>query len=267
MTKRTLQNYINEVNEVRYLDSEKMLRISRQMASEAKKDEDEKALAYAEYFFLEANYRMGKLDETMLKRAALALQLARKHKDYDLESKILNMLGIFFLSQGDNITALEYYQLGMECASKHHYRGRMRIMANNIGDLFLRMNQYDEALRYLEDCYEQALVLYEEGLRTGKEEVSILNLNVALLNIASCHCALGNYEKSVETLNSLHQDKAGIEEAYYGPGKDALYVQNYAKLGCLEKAEESIETVIQAAESGMETIEMAEEYLRVQSPF
>lgn len=263
MTKRTLQNYIDEVNAVRYLNSEKMLRISRQMASEAKKDDDGKALAHAEYFFLEANYRMGKLDETMLKRAVLALQLAQKHRDYDLECRILNMLGIFFLNQGDCITAMEYYQMGMECATKHHYRGRMRVMANNIGDLFMRIGSYEEALSYLEECYAQAVVIYEEGLKTGKEELSVLNLNVYLLNIATCHFMLEDIDKSVETLKCFLKDRDGIEEAYYGPGKDALMIRINAKLGCLEQSEDSIETVIKAAEAGMEAIEMAEDYLAV----
>ena len=40
MKKQTLQNYIEQIDATRYLDSEKMLKISRQMRKEAKQDKD-----------------------------------------------------------------------------------------------------------------------------------------------------------------------------------------------------------------------------------
>lgn len=263
MKKQTLQNYTEQIDAARYLDSSKMMKLSRQMLSEARKDKDEYAQACASYFYLESKYRLGKLDTKMLSMAVNALQMARNNNVYDLESKILNMIGIFFLNQGDNIAALEYYQMAIDIAKKHHYYGRVRVMMNNIGDMFIRMHQYEEALPYLERCLEQSIELYEKGLRTGKSEIGIHNINITLLNMATCYCGLGNYDESLRILNRLYKDKEGVEEAYYGSGKAALLVMNYLKIGKFDEADPHIESVIAAAESGVEAIEMAEDYVKV----
>ncbi len=263
MKKQTLQNYIEQIDAARYLDSSQMLKTSRQMLAEARTDKDEYAQACASYFYLESKYRLGELDEKMLSMAVKALQMARNSKAYDLESKILNMIGIFFLNQGDNIAALEYYQMAMDIAKKHHYYGRVRVMMNNIGDMFIHMHRYEEALPYLERCLEQSIELYEKGLRTGKSEIGIHNINITLLNMATCYCGLGNHEESLRVLGMLYKDKDGMEEAYYGSGKSALFVLNYLKLGRISEAEQYIENVITAVEAGVEAIEMAEDYVRV----
>lgn len=263
MKKQVLQNYIEQIDAVRFLDSSKMLKLSRQMLNEAKKDKDVYAQAYASYIYLEASYRLGKLDEKMLSIAVNALQMARDCNAYDLECKILNMLGIFFLNQGDNIAALEYYQMAMDIAKKRHYYGRVRVMMNNIGDMFIHLHQYEEALPYLERCLEQSIELYEKGLRTGKAEIGIHNINVAILNMATCYYGLGNYEESLRMLDSLYKDREGVEESYYGSGKEALLALIYLKTGRMAEAEPHIENVIQAAEEKRETIEMAEDYIRI----
>ena len=43
MNKKTLQNYIQEVDAVRYRDAQKMLKISRKMVNEAKADKSRAA--------------------------------------------------------------------------------------------------------------------------------------------------------------------------------------------------------------------------------
>jgi len=263
MTKQTLQNYIEQIDASRYLDSEKMLKISRQMQKEAKQDKDIYAQVCASYFYLEAKYRLGKMDEKMLSTAIKALQLSRECKAYEYEAKILNMVGIFFLVQGDNIAALEYYQMAMDISKKHHFHGRVRVLTNNIGDIFIRMRQYEEALKLFWKCYEQSVELYEKKLVTGKGEIGIHNINIAILNMAVCYCELGKHEESLCWLNRMMKDKDGIEEAYYGSGKETLYVRNYAKTGRIDLAEPHIENSIKAAEDGMEAIEMADEYLKV----
>ncbi|MBE5949988.1 MAG: diguanylate cyclase [Lachnospiraceae bacterium] len=263
MEKRTFQNYIDKIDAVRYLDSNRMLKLSKQMLSEAKQDKDECAQAWANYFSLEARYRLGKLDEKMLGTAAKVLQASRTHSMPELEAKILNMIGIFLLAQGDHVAALEYYQMAMEITKKHRYYGRVRVLNNNIGDIFMRMKQYKEALELFLKCYEQSVAMYEKKLATGKGEIGVYNINIAALNIAQCYCELGKHEESLAWLEKLIRDEEGFEENYYGSGKEVLYVRNYAKLGRFGQAEQYIENIIKAAEDGIEAIEMAEEYLSV----
>lgn len=262
MEKRTFQNYIEKIDAVRYLDSDRMLKLSKQMLAEAKKDKDECTQAWANYYSLEAMYRLGKLDEKMLGTAAKVLQSARTHSIHELEAKILNMIGIFLLAQGDHVAALEYYQMAMEITKKHRYYGRIRVLNNNIGDIFMRMKQYKEALELFLKCYDQSVAMYEKKLAAGKE-IGIHNINIAVLNIAQCYYELGMYEESMAWLKKLVRDEAGVEGNYYGSGKEALYVKNYAKLGRYEEAEQYVESIIKAAEDGVEAIEMADEYLSI----
>lgn len=260
MNKKVFNNYIKEIDMARYSEPSKMLKIARQILTESKKTDDEKSLVEGEYYYLEAMYRLGRLDQNMLNRAIHILQVSRRLQMYDLESRILNMMGIFFLNQEDNVSALEYYQMAMECAVKHRFKHRIRVVTNNIGDLYMHLKQYDEALVYLEKCYNQTVELYEEDFAKGKKRVSVMNINVALLNMAECYCVLGKHEASLKCLNSFYEDKEGIEASFYGPGRDALLIQNYAVLGRLDEVEDCIESVISAAETGMEIIEMAEQY-------
>ncbi len=259
MNKETLQNYIKEIDANRYLNSEKMLKVCKALMREAKKDKDDKALVYGEYFTLEANYRLGTLNEKMLSRAIHALQLAKRYKMFELEAKITNMIGIFFLNQGDNISALEYYQMAMELAKKHRFANMVRVLTNNIGDLYMQLQQYEEALDYLNDCFRQCKVLLE----AGREDIRALNLNITLINMAECYYALGDYEKSLETINSLYPEDSEIEASYYGPSKAALLALTYAKLGRFDEAEEYLETTIAAAEAQNEIIEMSKDYVRI----
>ena len=114
MNKKVFNNYIKEIDMARYSEPSKMLKIARQILTESKKTDDEKSLVEGEYYYLEAMYRLGRLDQNMLNRAIHILQVSRRLQMYDLESRILNMMGIFFLNQEDNVSALEYYQMAME---------------------------------------------------------------------------------------------------------------------------------------------------------
>lgn len=261
MNKKTLQNYIQEIDAVRYRDAQRMLKLSRKMVNEAKADKDEKASAYAEYFFLEARYRTGTLNEKMLNRAVRALQLCRKCKLYELEVKCNNMIGIFFLNHGDNMSALEYYQVAIDVANRHHFKRMSRVLTNNIGDLYIQMKQYDTALVYLEKCLKQSRESCAAEKRKEVRDEVALNMNICLLNMAECSYLLGNYEEALEQINSMYELDNGDE--YYGAARDAQLVICHAALGRISEVEDKIEATIYGAEKGNDRIEAVKEYVRV----
>ncbi len=261
MNKKILEAYIEKIEAERFRDPKKMLKYSRQLLEEAKKAHDDKATAYGEYFYVEGRYRIGTLNEKMLDRAVHALQLCRKCNLYELEAKCNNMLGIFFLNHGDNITALEYYQTAMDIAIKHRIKTYIRVMTNNMGDLYLQMKQYDLARSYFEKCLKQCEEQYEKERKMGIKGTTVLNRNICLLNLAECSYFLGNMEEALRHIGAMQPVADG--EEYYGSARDAMIVLCYIRMEQLDKVEGLIESVIRDAELGKDRIEAIWEYTGV----
>ena len=151
MDKKKRKQILDEILAVRYYEPQRIIRLSNQLIADGKREKDEVSWVYGEYYRMEAYFRLGRLNEAMLKRALRALQVSRRNKMYEMECRCYNMLGILLLSQEDFINAMEYYQTGMNLALKHHYSVLVRIFTNNLGDLYLRMKDYPKALSYLRE--------------------------------------------------------------------------------------------------------------------
>ena len=154
MDKKKQKQLLDEISAIRYYEPQRMIKLSNQLIADGKKEKDEVAWVYGEYYRMEAYFRLGKLNEAMLKHAMYILQASRRNKMYEMECRCYNMLGALLLNQGDFINAMEYYQTGMNLALKHHYSVLVRIFTNNIGDLCLRMKDYPRALSYLKRVYQ-----------------------------------------------------------------------------------------------------------------
>ncbi|MGN0506595.1 MAG: diguanylate cyclase domain-containing protein [Lachnospiraceae bacterium] len=265
MNKKRLKQYLDEIIEIRYYEPKKLLKLSRQLISEGKKDKDEIACAYGEYYQLEAYFRFGKLDEAMLKSSIRALQLTRKNNLYELECRCYNMLGIFLLNQGDVVAAMEYYQMGMNIALKHHYSGLIRILTNNLGDLYLQMKDYPKALYYLKKCYQQSVELMEKQKKNGKMLLHVSNLNVSILNISEVYYRLGDYAESLHYIKMLQPEEAEGRNSFYFGSVSAVYALNYGHMGRMEDAWGYIKQVVAAAEEGAGKLESVKDYLNVSS--
>lgn len=263
MNKKTLKYYIEEIEKCRFYDPQRMLKLSHSMISLGKKNKDDKLRAYGEYYLLEAFFRLGSLNEKSLKHSVAAIQFSKSAKLYELECRCYNMMGIFLNHQGDDITALEFYQKGMELASKHRYSGMVRILTNNIGDIYLRLGEYHTALTYFNKSYERAMECYQQQDKSNKKKINVITLNIGLLNISELYYRMGDYEKSLSYLNMLFPDEESNKKAYYSAAVEAMYAINYLCLNQKEDAEPYIDKTIAAAESSYEAVESVKDYINL----
>lgn len=261
--KKKLNRYLDEIQEIRYYEPKKLLKLSRQLIAEGKKDKDEIACAYGEYYQLEAFFRFGKLDDEMLKKSIRALQLAKRNRLSEMECRCYNMLGIFLLNQGDMLAAMEYYQMGMDIAVKHRYSVLIRVLTNNLGDIYLQMKDYRKALYYLKKCYQMSVDLVEKQNKSGKILIQMSNLNISLLNIADAYHRLGDYEESLRYISMLTEDESLKGNVYYRGSVNAIYALNYGRLGRIKEAWRYIEEILVMAETGLGKLESVKDYLYV----
>ncbi len=263
MDKKKRKQILDEILEVRYYEPQRTIRLSNQLVADGKKEKDEVSWVCGEYYRMEAYFRLGRLNEAMLKRAMRVLQASRRNKMYEMECRCYNMLGILLLSQEDFVNAMEYYQSGMNLALKHHYSLLVRIFTNNIGDLYLRMKDYPKALSYLKKVYQQTEKLMRKQEETGKKLLYTVNLNVSVLNISEVYCLLGDYEESLNYIQMMRPEERADENMNYLVSMNAIYALDYGHMGRMEDAKEYIWKVIESAEIGYGKLESMREYLSV----
>lgn len=263
MDRKKLKQLLDEILAIRYYEPQRTIRLSNQLIADGKKEKDEVAWVYGEYYRMEAYFRLGKLNDAMLKRTMQALQTSRRNRMYEMECRCYNMLGVLLLSQGDFMNAMEYYQTGMNLALKHHYSVLVRTFTNNIGDLCLHMKDYPRALSYLKRVYQQSEKLIRRQEETGRTLIHTISINVSILNISEAYCLLGNYEESLHYINKLLPEERGDENIGYFASVNAIYALDYGRMGRMEEAWPYIWKVIEAAEIGYGKLESIREYLSV----
>ena len=66
----------------------------------------------------------------------------------DLQSQIYGAIANLYNKQGNNREALNYYLMMLKILENHGWRGNMMILYNNVGRIYLDLDNYDEAERY-----------------------------------------------------------------------------------------------------------------------
>lgn len=259
MKKKKLKEYLDIIEECRFHDPKKVLRLCSQMIAEGKETKDEKAKVYGEYYRLEAYYRMSRIDDKLLRKILLTMQLSHAICLYEIECKCCNMMAICLINQGDNVTALDYYEMGYEIAVRHRLSAMQRAIANNLGDMYLRLGEYKTAISYLRKSYERAVYLIEQDRQRGNGLSNRITMNIALLNISEIYFKMEDYEECLEHLNQIEKNP---EEnfLYYQASVGAVYACAYLKLDRKKQAAPYVEETIRAAEKKIEPVETAKDY-------
>lgn len=263
MDKKTLKKRIDEIASFRYYEPEKVIKICRQLISQGKKEKDDAACAYGEYYLAEARYRLGFLNEETVKKAIRIMQLARRANLPEIECRCYNLLGVSLLNQGDVVAAAEYYQKGLAIARKYRYTALCRVFVNNMGDLYLRINDYPKALACLKKSYQQSIAKVQRLKTTRNSTTHIYNLNVSVLNIAEVYYLMKDYEESLHYIGLMRAEESLNGKFFYSSMMNALYAMNYGRLGRVEECKKYTQKVIEDARAGYEKIESVSNYLEV----
>lgn len=128
---------------------------------------------------------------------------------------ILHNIGFAYYNKGNVEEAKNYYFRSLEIAKENDFPDHLAFDANKIGDIYLDQKKYDEALK-----------LFEEGLRYAKEDRSETSL---LLSIGELYLEKGMFVKSES------YSLKGLEKALESRDSDMLQ-RSYDNLYQLYKA-------------------------------
>ncbi len=204
-------------------------------------------------------------DPTLAKYYALrSFSLSREFLHRELEVKSCNALGYFYRASGKYDSALYYYNQGIR-QSLGHFPVRLIYFYNDIGIVYENMDVYDSALSNYLHSYEIALQLdqfvdqaiannnigtlyyrlenYQEAAKYYRSTLDIKRknnitngLDVNMLNLAYCLNSLGRYGESSDLLNEVIRfcasnecDETKEPDIYSALGFGHLNQKNYPK--------------------------------------
>lgn len=153
----------------------------------------------------------------------LALSIAIEQYDHDMQGSLLNNLGIIFRDMGDFKRSMDVHQKSMLIARQTNNKGLLVVSANNVGRLFIALQDYNEAASYLYD-----------GMHHLSDLPDPTSLRLALhSNLARMHSQLGNTDSARYYLNKtllLARENENINrmaEAWQGLGILSLAAAQY----------------------------------------
>lgn len=189
---------IDEIQNYRYDNPMKVLELCNKHMHLLKESNDTYITAYLEYHLAEAYYRVGRLDDMML-HVIRGLTVHKEHSFYKLEIRSYNLLGIYFVSQGDLQTGLNYYLLGFDLVNRYNLWVEKKIIYNNFGDLYMCMGDYKTAIYYFSKVKEYMREL--TGRKITKKERSFVCIWHS--NLVESYINTKNYELAKKYMYDL----------------------------------------------------------------
>lgn len=140
-----------------------------------------------------------------------------------LKMRVLNNVGTIHAHIGEELKALDYFQLALGQAKEMHNVEAMGMILNNIGIVYSQLGNYEESTKYYQRAIDLAL-----GISGGKI------LWEAYLEIADAYkkqgkwdAALENYRKSISVIENIRSglNLEDLKATYLGTDKriDAYY--------------------------------------------
>ncbi|HEY1039340.1 MAG TPA: tetratricopeptide repeat protein [Bacteroidia bacterium] len=128
--------------------------------------------------------------------------LVQPNTDKHLAASLTNELGHHLFYVGDYEKSSRYFLKTLEYYKTLNYSEGTANCLNNLGSIYIELEDYEKALQY----NENALAIFEENYKSGKSDQN--QIAMALGNIGRSHYYMNNFVKAKEYyLKSLHLSK------------------------------------------------------------
>ncbi len=262
MKKKVLIEYLKKLQENKYNDYALFEDMVANFRAEAEKDKDELALGYADYFSAHLRYRKNKADDETVRLLINAVQTAESLNAPRLEADSHNLLGIVMLTSVDEASALEHYEKALDISRRNKLIRHRIVISNNIGDIYLRLGDYDSAITYFREAYRYAMEAKDIPADKAPDIIQgaflFRTINVILMNIAEVHYHKEEYDEAFRVLTCVEDDHT---DNSYTTGLAALTAVISIRLGSVDEAMDKILSVIESAESHNEMFENDDRYI------
>ena len=134
--------------------------------------------------------------ETSIDLHLKALRLSEKAKNLEFKIYSLNNLGVVYRRTSSIRSAMDYNQQALELAEQienpsNYIKRGINVSLNSIGNLYLSLNQYDQAITY-----------FERAIKLEGELGNTLGLAVNTQNIGQCLEEQGKLDEALEKYRS-----------------------------------------------------------------
>lgn len=181
------QNLIERMEALLIEDRQDEMRLLlEQLQTLAETEQDDIGLAAA-YFYRDVLCGEKPGSESYMQYAKRALKIADAKNITYYQMKVNNSLGIMYSENSDFHTSLEYYLNAIHIAEEHPEYSYASVVLNNVGNLFVWLEEYKEASSYLERAYHKAI----SENKDDKQLLATIGLNLIEL-----YSSLGDYEKA-----------------------------------------------------------------------
>jgi len=166
--------------------------------SKAAQNEYLLVLSYLRAAYIYSNYTR---HDDVIKNYELALEHSKNVGSILYDAKSLNGLAITNRIQGRYHTSLQYFQQSLAIYNTLQNSSLPGIVRNNMGSLYLYLEDYDKALSE----YNKALEYFDKS--ENKRAISFVNSNIGAIYVK-----LGDSEKAYEYLTKSIEQKKAINE-------------------------------------------------------
>lgn len=150
-----------------------------------------------------------------LNKAATLVQTAvdiyRAEKNYERYAFAQNMLGVIYVSLGNESAGVDCYLDALECCKNHDITSIMALVYNNIGSRYQEMQQHEKAISYFERSAEEL-----EKVEDTEDETFQVRYLITHMNLMKSYGEIDRLEDALAELVKLENcDKSIRKEMYY----------------------------------------------------
>ncbi len=148
-----ITGWMNQILANRGIDAEETIKHCVLIEQYALQTEDIWLLGFAYYYMAETYYGLNDIEKLFMYMTK-ALGYLETTSQWELAARAYNLLGITSMNRGNAPFAMEYYLNGLTYSSKYEYYDLQIILTANIASLYMNVNEFSEATRYLEQGYQ-----------------------------------------------------------------------------------------------------------------
>ena len=177
---------IDEIQKYRFLDPQKAYDCCCKLLEHSAEYEEMYEEAYARLYMGDTLFSLGKLTEA-IDMFLLAEKIQKQYGYEELLMKNYNITAIIYITQGDELLALDYYYKAIRLAKKQKDYNQVAIVHNNIGSLLYNLGEKAEAAQYFEKAWQISQKHASDHLSTAEKRQLIVNISHKYLKEGKYH--------------------------------------------------------------------------------
>lgn len=183
-----------------------------------------------------------------------AIDIYRTEKNYDQYAFAQNLMGVIYVSLGNESAAVDCYLDALECCRNHNITSIMAVVYNNIGSRYQEMQQHEKAISYFEKSAEEL----EKAEDTEDEKFQVRYL-ITHMNLMKSYGEINRFDDALAELVKLEKCDKGINNKMYYYSYLTLKSRLYWSIGSKEYVYEHLDELLEGGINDANAADYVEE--------